>query len=214
MTGGKSRDATDARSPERANAEKSASARRASWASAAHLTVDVLAVVAVPLMVVAAVSVVTGWERPRLGWHEVFPVTPLGLLQGGWRQLEGVASSCELTALRPFAAVGYAATFFATVVLEAPFYALALGRRGLVRTTRILAWGNVATHPIVFFALPCLIPNYRAFVLGAELFAPAVEILLVLAMTRDARGPRPLTVVALITLANLASWQLGIAAYL
>lgn len=196
------------------HAENVAVPRRPGWAHAAELTVDILAVLAVPLLLVATVAVVTGWERPVIAWRELFPITPLGLLQGGWRQLAGVASSCELTTLRPFAAVGYAATFLATVAFEAPFYALALGKRGVVGTTRILAWGNVATHPIVFFALPCLIPNYRAFVLGAELFAPAVEILLVLAMTRDGRGPRPLTVVGLITLANLASWQLGIVVYL
>ncbi len=130
----------------------------------------------------------------------LWPVTPLGLLSAFEPAVLEWTSACG-------AGVGpaYLKVFFTTCALETPFYVAALRGLPLKRALFLVAACNLATHPVVYFLLPCLLRRYLAAVLIGEGLAIAVE-----AWVLRARGglswPPAL---AWSAAANLFSWQVG-----
>jgi len=106
----------------------------------------------------------------------------------------------------------YLGVFLVTVVLESPFYLLALrGRkfRPLARAGFLVAL-NLATHPFIFLALPPLVAafggkTFQTLIL-AETFAPMVEAMILFRFGRI----RFLAALSYAIVANLFSWWAGL----
>jgi hypothetical protein len=61
---------------------------------------------------------------------------------------------------------------FETVALEfALFLPVLTSTKWIARLTTVIA-ANLLTHPVVFFVMPCLIPNYLQSLAASEAFAP------------------------------------------
>ena len=131
----------------------------------------------------------------------LWPVTPLGLLGGLQRGTLAWTSACGAGLGTPYLGV-----LLATCALEAPFYLAALRRLPLRRALLLLAACNLATHPFVYFAMPCLTRHYLLAVLAGEAFAISIEAWLL----RARGGLSWPTAVACSAAANSFSWQFGI----
>lgn len=132
--------------------------------------------------------------------NPLWPVTPLGLVFGFEPRTLEWTSACG-AGFGP----GYAGVWLATCLLEAPLYAVAARRLGWKRALGLLAACNLATHPVVYLALPCAVEHYLAAVLIGEAFAVAAEAAILRAGARLS-WPGAL---GWSTAANLVSWQLG-----
>ena len=101
----------------------------------------------------------------------------------------------------------YLGIFALTCAIEAPVYAMALRSRGARTTALAIAALNLATHPLVFFAIPRAVSSLGGHnstsLLVAEIFAPAVEALLLWRI----RGGSAWSSLAYALAANLLSWS-------
>jgi len=105
----------------------------------------------------------------------------------------------------------YLEVFLLTCVLEAPFYLWAL--RGspwdMKRRCLAVAWLNLATHPVVYFALPWISArlggSYGGTLAAGEAFAWLAEAGLLAAVWRLAWARSSAAALA----ANLCSWWIG-----
>lgn len=100
----------------------------------------------------------------------------------------------------------YLYTFAQTNFLELPFYYLVLRRRVDFRTCLlVVTFGNLLTHPLVFFGFLGSSRSYFASTLSAEVFAPVVEAIVIALATRaswkQAFGAS--------LLSNFISWQIA-----
>ena len=105
--------------------------------------------------------------------------------------------------------------YLLTVAIETPVLLLFLAPRHPLRR-RLLAglWLTACTYPVVVLVLPVLFEGAprAAYILTAEVFAPAAECALFLTAfpsRRDAAPPTSLRDCAAITAANLASFAAG-----
>ena len=104
----------------------------------------------------------------------------------------------------------YADVFLKTCVLEAPFYYFALRPIKLDRILATILLANFITHPVVFFIFPALFENYYHSLVGSELYANLAEIALVTFWFRASSNRNTFYYrAALISLANIFSWQVG-----
>lgn len=131
----------------------------------------------------------------------LWPVTPLGLVLGFEPRTLEWTSACG-AGFGP----GYAGVWLATCLFEAPLYAVATRRLGWKRALGLLALGNLATHPVVYLALPCAVEHYLTAVLIGEGFAMTAEAWILRAGAKLG-WPQAL---AWSAAANLVSWQLGV----
>ncbi len=127
-----------------------------------------------------------------------------------WRLFDPECAAYFLQASQntPFDLLQYVKVFGSTLILELPFYLLALrGVQRLGRRLEVWTAANLLTHPMVYFGLPMLFAyfagSYRAMLLTAEVFAPLAE----MAFCRWAgvSWRRTLWILA----ANLFSWHVG-----
>lgn len=106
-------------------------------------------------------------------------------------------------------ALEYLFFFFLTCLLEALVYLPTHRRAGLGGQLRIAVLPNLATHPIVFFAIPAAIfllgGSYGQMLLVAETFAPVVEAWLLWRCWRDVAWKAVATAFG----ANWLSWTVG-----
>ncbi len=130
------------------------------------------------------------------------------LVEAGCRiSLESVAVQIDYPAFSHYLWV-----FFLTCLLESPFYYLALKKQHpkILKVILILLTCNLATHPIVYFLLPYLglkeNLQYIYVLIGAEIFAPLVEIFLIVLFFRANK----IGASGLIFIANIFSWWIGV----
>lgn len=111
-------------------------------------------------------------------------------------------------------AFDYLAVFLATCLLELPFCWLAFRNLSPARIFLVLLFLNLATHPIVFFVIPLFFEKYLHAALVAEAFAAGAEMFLAVSLVSTFRNRisryEGLAAAALVLLANLFSWELGI----
>jgi hypothetical protein len=158
---------------------------------------------------VLALSFSSGYCAPNSrSWSRVWGVTPLGLLAHFDSNLWLLHSSCAFQG-RWGPHFDYAVVFFATCLIELPFYWWVF--RSWPRADRVslnLVF-NFATHPLVFFGFPCFFGDYLVAVLSGEFFALFTETLLAVILL-GTTGKKISIVRSLgIAVANLVSWQLG-----
>ena len=101
--------------------------------------------------------------------------------------------------------------FLKTFILELPIYYVLLRRlKSGLKVLEINLLVNLATHPFIFLLLPVLLSKteatYLDYLLTAEVFAPAVEALL---LAKAYKIPPWLSVLAAVA-ANLFSWSIGV----
>ncbi len=107
--------------------------------------------------------------------------------------------------------VEYLPFFLKTLLLELPLYYLLLKNvKSFKQILLINLVVNIATHPIIFIAMPPLLNafgfSYLNYLIIAEIFAPAVEAIL-LHKTYKVSASRA-WVAAIV--ANLVSWAIGV----
>lgn len=166
------------------------------------------AIIAACLAGALLLSVLSGYVRG--GWTPgaLFPFTPLGLLLRFDPRSLAYENACSFGwTFGPF--FDYFKVFLITCLLELPFYFWVF--RGSPWPARLssLTLANFCTHPLVFFAFPCLFRFYLTGALASEAFAIGAEGLLV-ALWASRLGLPPGSAVAAAGLANLFSWQVGI----
>lgn len=144
------------------------------------------------------------------GWKpsELFPFTPLGLLFRFDPRSLSYENACAFGwTFGPF--FGYFKVFLTTCLLELPFYFWIFRTAPWPARLSSLTLANLCTHPLVFFAFPCLFRFYLTGALASEAFAIGTEGLLV-ALWASRMGLAPGPAVGAAVLANLFSWQVGI----
>ncbi len=119
------------------------------------------------------------------------------------------ALSVQLPRPNEIGGVEYLKIFFATIVLEAPFYFFLSKDASLLKKTQNLVLFNLITHPLVYFVFPYVgfrfATSYVSMLIAAEIFAPLVEGALYLCFQKKNRA----TALALILGANIFSWWAG-----
>lgn len=103
----------------------------------------------------------------------------------------------------------YLVPFLFTLLLESIFYFLLLKKYSYRKRVFWLLIANLATHPLVYLAFPRVFGaftlSYASYLTFSELFAPALEVLI---LWRFAKAGLPRAVL-LIVWANLFSWWVG-----
>ena len=156
------------------------------------------------------VSLFSGLIVGKIFPGDLWPFSPLGILGHFPWNLATVPDVCSFQGAYSFH-LDYFFIYLRTVLLEAPFYLWLFFPAGLANGTAILFFANLLTHPLVFFAFPCLGQSTLFSLLAGELFAAAVEVLFVLWLrSRLIPQVSRRRCVVVIVLANLFSWQMGI----
>ncbi|MGZ3690094.1 MAG: hypothetical protein ACXVAX_01235 [Pseudobdellovibrio sp.] len=98
-----------------------------------------------------------------------------------------------------------------TLILELPMYYLLLKKVKSFKEVLIInLFVNLATHPIIFIAMPPLLNafhfSYLSYLLIAEIFAPVVEALIINKYYKVNAG----RAWAASIIANLVSWSIGV----
>jgi hypothetical protein len=166
------------------------------------------------LTAAAVISMLSGYVATPLGRDIRWQLTPLGLVTDFDPNMLVWSSGCRFAG-RLGTDFDYLWTFLKTCLLESAFFAVLLKESGYVRALALCAAANFISHPIVFFAFPCLFERYFTALMSSEAFAPAIEIIFILGMEiwrLKKMPPRGLIVrvILLITAANLFSWQTGL----
>lgn len=150
-----------------------------------------------------AVSCLSGFRLRSVPAAAAYPFTPLGLALGCDPDCLKYSGPCRFAANWSWS-LDYFKRFAQTIALETPFYLFALRALPWSRRLSLLAGANFLTHPLVFFAFPCLFKLYVPALLASEAFAAFGEAALVGVVARRRSAA------ALAFVANLVSWQLGI----
>ena len=109
----------------------------------------------------------------------------------------------------------YLKIFTGNLLLELPFYFLALYRfLSWKKILAVLLLGNLLTHPLAYFGLPYLMSelsvSYGIMLAYAEVMAVLVEIIFCNWIVRQANQKLSYYSLGLILLANLFSWNFGV----
>ena len=150
-----------------------------------------------------AVSCLSGFRQRAVPPGAIYPFTPLGLTLRFDSDCWKYSSACRFAARWSWSS-DYFKRLAQTIALESPFYLFALRALPWSRRLSTLVGANFLTHPLVYFAFPCLFKLYVPALLASEAFAAFGEAALVGAVARRRSAA------ALAFLANLVSWQLGI----
>lgn len=165
------------------------------------------------LFFVLLLSLFSGYQAAEVPVAIRYQFSPLGLLLGFDRHYFEFESLSGFNGVLSFT-FDYFFTFLKTCLLEAPFYYFVFRKRGFNTFLGVLFGANLLTHPFVFFVFPWLFKQYIAGLLYSEIFAPSIEVvvvLMVLGLCRNKEGVPSLSKCALaIVLANLFSWQVGV----
>jgi hypothetical protein len=139
------------------------------------------------------------------------PVVVAAFLSGGAVPFDCQVMLSSLDSSQSWTIAAYAQVFAWTCLLEAPFFVGYALKRGLgwPKAFALLAGANLATHPLVTFALPIIAESSGWVVvystLVKEAFAPLVETLVVRRFT----GASWVAALGVAFAANLFSWWIG-----
>jgi len=153
---------------------------------------------------VLAISFFSGYQSLGLPWSYRFDSTPLGLYYS-YSDYFGAESFCSFDFKFRFH-FDYAILFLKVLILECPFYFIALRRSLWLKAFTVLVTANFLTHPLVAFGIPCIAKTILGSIFVGELYAPIMEFFILWKV-----GKLKLSESFLVALiANIFSWQFGI----